>query len=370
AGHVCHGHWPPSSALTACSSAAPICPLSSELPSLLCFPLLWKALSVRGQSPCVLTVCKASTLPSTAADWGPLGFLCLSALEAGPKPKRWAPEQDTFEELSNGVPAGRLPWGVLWRPSRGDAEGPWERTCERPGHRAGQAALAPWEPALQTQLQGDGLPEGLRLSPPRPAPPVTPECPGTHLWGTAGGRQRPDPASRAQQEAPREGKPHVCGDCRKAFRHGSALAEHRRSHTGGRPYACLACGKGFRNSSALAKHQRIHTGERPYACGHCGRAFTQIAPLAQHQRTHHRRIHTGEKPYACGDCGKAFSHSSSLTKHQRTHCTACGRDSVIRMSKETCTHILMPNTCPRHPQSVHTEGNESHRTFVHPFLDT
>ncbi|NXE17146.1 ZNF71 factor, partial [Lophotis ruficrista] len=73
---------------------------------------------------------------------------------------------------------------------------------------------------------------------------------------------------------PSESRPgNVCGECGKSFSHKSALAKHRKIHSGDRPHECPACGKAFIQRSDLTIHQRVHTGERPYACPDCGRRF-------------------------------------------------------------------------------------------------
>ncbi|NXT64339.1 XFIN protein, partial [Chaetops frenatus] len=52
----------------------------------------------------------------------------------------------------------------------------------------------------------------------------------------------------------------TCGERGKAFGHKSALAKHRKIHSGDRPHACADCGKGFIQRSDLAAHRHVHTG--------------------------------------------------------------------------------------------------------------
>ncbi|NWU03637.1 XFIN protein, partial [Urocynchramus pylzowi] len=63
------------------------------------------------------------------------------------------------------------------------------------------------------------------------------------------------PLSRSENHAP-----NTCSECGKIFSHKSALAKHRKIHSGDRPHACPDCGKGFIQRSDLAIHRRVHTG--------------------------------------------------------------------------------------------------------------
>uniref|UniRef100_A0A8C0ZB32 Zinc finger protein 135-like n=1 Tax=Cyanistes caeruleus TaxID=156563 RepID=A0A8C0ZB32_CYACU len=78
--------------------------------------------------------------------------------------------------------------------------------------------------------------------------------------------------------------------------------------------------RGFSWSSHLDRHRRTHAAkrreaaEKPHKCGECGKGFGANSALAKH-----RRLHSGEKPYKCPECGKSFGVRSNLIKHQRTH---------------------------------------------------
>ncbi|XP_054443186.1 zinc finger protein 350-like isoform X3 [Pteronotus mesoamericanus] len=157
------------------------------------------------------------------------------------------------------------------------------------------------------------------------------------------------------QKPQKKEKPHICGECGKAFMKKSWLTDHQIIHTGEKPHQCSLCGKAFSRKFMLTEHQRTHTGEKPYKCSECGKAFLKKSRLNIHQKTHtgekpficsdcgkgfiqkgnlivHQRIHTGEKPYICNECGKGFIQKTCLIAHQRFHtgktpfvCSECGK---------------------------------------------
>ncbi|KAI4558253.1 hypothetical protein MJT46_012895 [Ovis ammon polii x Ovis aries] len=157
------------------------------------------------------------------------------------------------------------------------------------------------------------------------------------------------------QKTKKTEKPHVCGECGKAFIKKSWLTDHQIIHTGEKPHQCNLCDKAFSRKFMLTEHQRTHTGEKPYQCTDCGKAFLKKSRLNIHQKTHtgekryicsdcgkgfiqkgnlivHQRIHTGEKPYTCNECGKGFIQKTCLIAHQRFHtgktpfmCSECGK---------------------------------------------
>jgi len=102
-----------------------------------------------------------------------------------------------------------------------------------------------------------------------------------------------------------------CGECGRCCRSSTALAIHRRSHSGERPFECTVCGKEFPTSSELVRHGRTHSGERPYKCYLCEKAFRKSASLSSHTR-----VHTGQKRCICSVCNKSFVDASSLQLHQ------------------------------------------------------
>ncbi|XP_075393530.1 uncharacterized protein LOC142432282 [Tenrec ecaudatus] len=150
-------------------------------------------------------------------------------------------------------------------------------------------------------------------------------------------------------------KPHVCGECGRAFFWKSVLLNHQMIHTGENPHRCSLCGKAFSKKYLLTEHQKAHTKdksykssdshkvfamksdlsvhlkihkvEKPHRCSLCGKAFSRKFML-----TNHQKAHTGEKPHECTECGKMFITKAGLNMHQKTHtgekpctCSACGK---------------------------------------------
>uniref|UniRef100_A0A7N4V706 Zinc finger and SCAN domain containing 10 n=1 Tax=Sarcophilus harrisii TaxID=9305 RepID=A0A7N4V706_SARHA len=205
-----------------------------------------------------------------------------------------------------------------------------------------------------------------------------------------------------QQQAPLEKKPHVCGECGKAFQRSEHLVTHQRIHTGEKPFSCQDCGRAFSQSSQLTSHRRVHTGEKPYACSECGKHFVRRAGLARHMLTHggerphhcgqcnkrfsqsqdlsrHQRSHTGERPCRCSECGESFSQSAHLARHQRIHtgekphpCDTCGR--CFRNSSNLVRHIRThtgerPYHCKACGRSFRRNAHLQRHLGTHPATD-
>ena len=122
-------------------------------------------------------------------------------------------------------------------------------------------------------------------------------------------------------------RPFKCHLCPKAFRNGSGLDSHVRTHTGEKLFSCDVCQESFMYRARLERHKRIHTGEKPFYCHTCQKDFANKQILEEHLR-----IHTGEKPFGCDQCGKRFRKVADLNKHSNTHldmsqrpyqCTLC-----------------------------------------------
>ncbi|NWV57236.1 Z354A protein, partial [Daphoenositta chrysoptera] len=54
------------------------------------------------------------------------------------------------------------------------------------------------------------------------------------------------------------------------------------------PWGCREqkCGECGKNSASSSKDQGTQTGEKPHACPECGKSFGQSSALAKHRRTH------------------------------------------------------------------------------------
>ncbi|MGH0161288.1 UNVERIFIED_CONTAM: hypothetical protein FKN15_040387 [Acipenser sinensis] len=102
------------------------------------------------------------------------------------------------------------------------------------------------------------------------------------------------------------------------------------------------------------KKQILLISPRPFSCPVCCKAFTQASALATH-----RRIHTGEKPFQCRVCLKRFNSSSNFAKHRRTHSTA--REGSPRYPCPFCRRTFREaSRQARHLSRVHRGGGEDY----------
>lgn len=112
----------------------------------------------------------------------------------------------------------------------------------------------------------------------------------------------------------------ICEYCDKTFTNGSALAVHRRVHTGEAPFKCQYCHKCFKQNAHLDVHMRIHTGETPFQCAFCDKRFTQNCNRLRHQKTHFTNVTSGQNGAA------AFNPDTSADAAAAFKCELCNQE--------------------------------------------
>ncbi|XP_075971238.1 uncharacterized protein LOC142973442 [Anticarsia gemmatalis] len=140
-----------------------------------------------------------------------------------------------------------------------------------------------------------------------------------------------------------------CSECGKQLASRSALARHRRVHSGERPHACPTCGRSFAQREVMLRHTLIHDEQRPYQCPECPKSFTQRGALRSHARAHAPAHARALAIHRCSRCPKVFLYASGLSRHMMMHqgrvyvCGACDRQfrdksSLLRHLKNTNHH--------------------------------
>ncbi|XP_043912736.1 zinc finger protein OZF-like isoform X2 [Protopterus annectens] len=109
------------------------------------------------------------------------------------------------------------------------------------------------------------------------------------------------------------GRPYVCMECGKSFRHLYILKVHRDIHFRGTEHVCSDCGKAFSQWNSLRKHQRHHTnGSSSHS------STTKQVPVVSLTSSSHVILHN-ERLYKCHKCEKSFLQLRGLKVHQKTH---------------------------------------------------
>ncbi|KAI8478348.1 PR domain zinc finger protein 10 [Branchiostoma belcheri] len=124
-----------------------------------------------------------------------------------------------------------------------------------------------------------------------------------------------------------EDRPIVCEVCNKRFLNNSAIACHRKTHSGKKYYACPFCNEGFDRTETLREHVPVHAVDGVYSCPTCSKTFPEFVQVRKHIRSFH-----SDKMYQCQVCEKAFPRPDKLKLHMLKHsdrrdflCANCGK---------------------------------------------
>ncbi|GBP09573.1 GDNF-inducible zinc finger protein 1 [Eumeta japonica] len=122
-----------------------------------------------------------------------------------------------------------------------------------------------------------------------------------------------------------------CLQCHQRFERRHSYLKHLERHQKeDKPkWCCVICGKQFPSRSALARHRRVHSGERPYHCEHCPRAFAQKEVLVRHSALHAAQTKLYNSLVCAGEAADGQLLPNDMANYMEYH--VMGSVSQIRM---------------------------------------